>query len=207
MSRNPPGHLIGAFHGKFVSGRRTQVLSEHLAAMLPQGARVLDVGCGDGMIDVLIKERRKDVSIVGIDPLVRPGAHIPVQSFDGTHIPHADRSFDAVMFVDVLHHTEDPRILLKEAARVGRSVLIKDHFRDGLFADSTLRLMDWAGNARYGVALPYNYWPKSQWLKAFDEIRLRVGEIREELQLYPAPLSWFFERRLHFVALCISGSA
>lgn len=173
--------------------------------MLPQGAQVLDVGCGDGMIDVLIKERRKDVSIAGIDTLVRPGTHIPVQSFDGDHIPHADHSFDVVMFVDVLHHTEDPRILLKEAARVGRSVLIKDHFRDGLFADSTLRLMDWAGNARYGVALPYNYWPKSDWLKAFGELRLRVGEIREQLQLYPAPLSWFFERRLHFVALCVSG--
>lgn len=204
--RNPSDDLIGAFHGKFVSGRRTQVLSDHLAAMLPQGARVLDVGCGDGMIDVLIKKRRKDVSIVGIDPLVRPGAHIPVEAFDGKHIPHPDRSFDAVMFVDVLHHTEDPRILLKEAVRVGRSVLIKDHFRDGLFADATLRMMDRAGNARYGVALPYNYWPKSEWLKAFDEIRLRVGEMRERLQLYPPPLSWFFERRLHFVALCVSGS-
>src|SRR5262249_8844083 len=139
-----------------------------------------------------------------VDPLVRPAARIPVRSFDGQKLPYPDRSFEVIMFVDVLHHTGDPRILLKEAARVGKFVLIKDHFRDGLLANATLRLMDWVGNARYGVALPYNYWPKSEWLWAYGEFGLRVVEMRERLHLYPSPLSWFFERRLHFIALCES---
>src|SRR5437763_17176570 len=111
--------LVGILHDQFVFGRRTRILADSLATLIPRGARVLDVGCGDGTIDQLILARRPDISIEGIDPLVRAQARIPVRSFDGSNIPYPDRSFDVVMFVDVLHHTRDPRILLREAARVG----------------------------------------------------------------------------------------
>ncbi len=181
-------------------------MADHLASLISPGSRVLDVGCGDGTIDCLIKERKPDIEIEGIDPLVRPRVHIPVRSFDGENIPYPDRTFDAVMFVDVLHHTADPRNLLREAARVGKTVIIKDHFCDGLFADETLRLMDWVGNARHGVALPYNYWPKSKWIAAFEEFGLHATAIKFKLNLYPIPLSWFFDRGLHFIALCESGN-
>ena len=69
---------------------------------------------------------------------------------------HPDASFDVVMFVDVLHHTDDPLLLLQEAQRVGKIILVKDHFRKGFLAGPTLRFMDWVGNAHHGVVLPYN---------------------------------------------------
>ena len=54
-------------------------------------------------------------------------------------------------------------ILLRETVRVARQVIvIKDHLLKGAFAYSTLRLMDWVGNARHDVALPYNYWTSAQ---------------------------------------------
>jgi SAM-dependent methyltransferase len=194
--------VVGALHGRFVFRRRTAVLADHLASFIPPAARVLDVGCGDGTIDGLIMARRPDISIDGIDPLVRPNTHIPVRAFDGRIIPFPNRSFDVVMFVDVLHHTNYPRVLLSEAARVGSSVLIKDHFCDGFLAVETLRLMDWVGNARYGVPLPYNYWSKSKWTSAFRELGLHTSEMKFRLNLYPFPLSWFFDRSLHFIARC-----
>ena len=44
------------------------------------------------------------------------------------------------MCVDVLHHTDDPMILMREAMRVTRqAILIKHHTLDGLFAGPTLR--------------------------------------------------------------------
>jgi len=192
--------LIGKVHESLVFGRRVRVLARHLAALIPARARILDIGCGDGMIDRLIMKQRPDVSIEGIDPLVRPSTHIPVRPFDGERIPHSDSSFDAVMFVDVLHHTSNPLLLLREAVRVGRMILIKDHLRNGLLAGTTLRLMDWIGNARHRVVLPYNYLSKSEWEAAFDDLGLRANHMNLSLGLYPPPLSWIFERGLHFIA-------
>ena len=186
VARTQSGGMVGTLH-RFIFSRRTLVLAHHLAALIPSGVHVLDVGCGDGTIDHLLKQQRPDVSIEGIDPLVRPNTYVPVRSFDGESIPYPDRSFDVVMFVDVLHHILDPRILLREAARVGKTVLIKDHFREGFLAGATLRAMDWVGNARHGVALPYNYWPRSKWISAFADIGLQPVEMKTELDLYPGP--------------------
>jgi SAM-dependent methyltransferase len=191
--------LIDRVHSEYVYGRRVRVLSERLAELLPSHATVLDVGCGDGTIAHLLQQRRRDVHLEGIDVLVRQGAMIPVTPFDGLHIPFPEASFDAVMFVDVLHHTEDPMVLLREAVRVARkAVVIKDHTLDGLLATSTLRLMDYVGNARFGVALPYNYWPRARWMQAFAELRVTPAVWHEQLHLYPPPASWVFDRSLHF---------
>ena len=146
-------------------------------------------------------EKRPDIDITGIDVLVRQSTRIPVEPFDGTRIPYADRSVDVVMFLDVLHHAGDPAALLREAARTAtQAVLIKDHTLDGMFAGPTLRFMDWVGNARHGVTLPYNYWNRQTWLEAFKEVGLAIGVWRSDLGIYPWPATWLFDRSLHFVA-------
>jgi SAM-dependent methyltransferase len=193
--------LIGRLHNEYVFQRRVRVLTRELADLIPQNAKVLDVGCGDGLIALKIQELRPDVSISGIDIMVRPHTHIPVTTFNGTVIPHPDKSFDAVMFVDVLHHTDDPNVLLREARRVARqAIVIKDHHRDGFLSGPTLRFMDWVGNAHHGVVLPYNYWAEAQWEESFGKIGLKVAAKKNQIGLYPAPASWFFDRGLHFVA-------
>ena len=191
--------MIGALHKSLIAGRRVRVLAEQLAAFIPDRANVLDVGCGDGLIDRLILEKRTGVSIQGIDVFVRQDTKVPVKPFDGITIPYPDASFDTVLLVDVLHHTVDPLVLLREAHRVADTVVIKDHFRDGMLAKTTLRLMDWVGNAHHGVALPYNYWSRSQWSMAFEAEHLEASDMKTSLGLYPRPFSWIFERSLHFV--------
>ena len=192
--------VLDRLHDRHVLGRRVRVLSTHVAELLPPGARVLDVGCGDGLMARAVLDRRPDLDIRGIDVLVREGAAIPVAPFDGTRIPAADKSVDAVMFVDVLHHTTDPTVLLREAARVARqAVVIKDHLADAPLAGLTLRFMDRVGNARHGVALPYTYWRRAQWQQAFDALGLVVEVWREQLSLYPPVASAIFDRSLHVV--------
>lgn len=184
-----------------VFARRIEVLSAHLAGLLPANASVLDVGAGDGALAKRLMERRPDVRIQGVDVLVRPDTRIPVREFDGTTLPFGDGAMDVVMLVDVVHHAANQAALLNEVARVARSVvLIKDHFARGLLARATLRFMDWVGNARHGVRLPYAYWTPAQWADAYREAGLVVRAQRDELGLYPWPASLLFERGLHFVA-------
>lgn len=192
---------LGEVHGRFVHTRRVERLGQHLAALMPDNATVLDIGCGDGRLAQRIGELRPDLTLRGIDVLVRQGTAIPVEEFDGTHIPLADGAVDVAMLVDVLHHAEDPLAILREAARVARSaVVIKDHLREGLAAEATLRFMDWVGNARFGVRLTYRYWTREEWRKAFAETGLVVEHWKEKLALYTPPSSLLFDRSLHFVA-------
>jgi len=174
--------------------------------MLPPGATVLDVGCGDGRLARLTGQRRPDLAIVGIDVLVRPTCQIPVREFDGLAIPYEDGAFDTAMLVDVLHHAEHPAALLRETLRVARrGLLVKDHVREGFLAAPTLRFMDWVGNAPHGVSLPYDYWSEKRWREEMALLGLKASACRRRLGLYPWPASLVFDRSLHFVSYVVRG--
>jgi SAM-dependent methyltransferase len=197
-----PFSWISRWHHALVFQRRTRVLGELLAALIPQGASVLDVGCGDGTIAGLIAQLRPDVSIQGVEFMVRPGCKIPCHSFDGATLPYPDASFDVCLFVDVLHHTQDPAILLREAVRVTRKfVLLKDHLDENILDDFTLRFMDWIGNRPHGVVLAYNYQSREQWAGYFLMCGLKEESWNRDVPLYPWPLRLVAGRGLHFVSL------
>lgn len=202
MIENSAKGLLNRLHDTLVFGRRVKVLSGALAAAIPDGGTVLDLGCGDGQVALGLMALRPDLKVQGVDVLLRPVTHIPVTLYDGKALPFADDSVDYVTIVDVLHHTDDPAAVLAEARRVARlGVVVKDHLREGMLAGPTLRLMDWVGNRGHDVRLPYNYLDSRQWASAFERAGLLRASWSDELGLYGAPLSWLFERKLHFVAL------
>ena len=194
--------ITTALHGRMVFGRRVRALAENIEAMVPAGTRtLLDVGCGDGTLARAVVNRRPEIDATGVEISARPHTAISVREFDGLQLPFADQSFDLVMLVDVLHHAEEPHTLLNEVARVAaKCVIIKDHLTGAWLSHERLRLMDWVGNIGHGVPLRYAYWSPARWADAFREAGLREVERREQLGLYGVPLSWFFERRLHFVS-------
>jgi ubiquinone/menaquinone biosynthesis C-methylase UbiE len=201
-----PKALLNAVHHRAVHNRRVRILSQHVAQIIPDGGRVLDVGCGDGLISREIMSQRPDLEIEGVDVMLRPTTHIPATTFDGSVLPFGDGSFDYVTIVDVLHHTTDPVIMLAESRRVARKgVVIKDHLREGFVAGATLRVMDWVGNRGHDVVLPYNYLTREQWDAAFRKAKLRVVAWRGELRLYPPPARYVFDRHLHYIALLASA--
>ncbi len=200
-------NIVERIHGRYIHRRRVCVLRDHLAAVLPANAEVLDVGCGDGLVARLIREKRPDLRLVGIDVLVRRETHIPVRPFDGKVLPLGDGSVDVVMFVDVLHHTEDPMILLREGVRASRrAIVIKDHVLTGFLGGPTLRYLDRVGNCRHGVPLTYNYWPRERWLEAWNALGLTIGRWITDLRLYPWPVDLVFGRSLHFIARLEHGA-
>ena len=193
--------LIKFAHGKLVFGRRKSALARALSDFLDENDDIIDVGAGDGSIARLIKETLGDVEVIGIDVLVRPETAIEIRKFDGKRLPFDDNTCDAVTFVDVLHHTDNPEELLAEARRVCcNCVVIKDHLAETSFDHAVLRFMDWVGNAPHGVVLPYNYASRQTWDTRFREAGLNVERFTTDIPLYPWPFSLLFGRSLHFIA-------
>ncbi|HEV7251683.1 MAG TPA: methyltransferase domain-containing protein [Mesorhizobium sp.] len=192
---------VGTLHDRLIFQRRIQVLSQMIGKLLPESGTVLDIGAGDGQIATLLKKIRPGIEVEGIDVYVRGETHVPVHEFDGLHIPLDDKSVDAAIFVDVLHHADDPQQLLREARRVSReAVIIKDHLSENALDFAVLRAMDWVGNAPHGVVLPYNYKSSAEWNRQFQASGLRIDTYETRVPLYPVPLSFVFGRKLHFIA-------
>ena len=199
-----PKAILNAVHNSVVFGRRVRILSQHLARIIPDGGRVLDLGSGNGSVAASLMRLRSDLAIEGVDVLVRAKTLIPTTWFDGRVLPFEDKSFDYVTIVDVLHHTDDPAAVLTEACRVARKgVVIKDHLLQGFGAGPTLRVMDWVGNRGHDVVLPYNYLSPAQWEAAFLRAGLEQLKMEDRLHLYPGLATHLFDRRMQFVALLV----
>ena len=100
---------------------------------LPQSGRVLDVGCGNGGISLLLADLRPDLQILGVDyepkPLedastyaARNGLkNLTFEQGDAHNLKYDDATFDGVLCQTVLTHVRDAQAVVKEMTRVLKS--------------------------------------------------------------------------------------
>ena len=101
---------------------------EKTLAVLQSGQRVLEIGCGTGIITLAIASQVGQVVATDLTPemvAVAQGKarekgieNIEFRVCDGYHLADADSSFDAVLLFNLLHVVEDPAALLSEAYRL-----------------------------------------------------------------------------------------
>jgi len=81
---------------------------------------LLDVGCGDGGVAGLLRQRVREVVAIDVQPSPRwqdkPGLTFRVA--DGESLPFEDASFDLVHSKDSLHHMDSPERAVAEYRRV-----------------------------------------------------------------------------------------
>lgn len=95
----------------------------HTGGHLQPGCSALDIGCGVGYaLDVL--EAECGCTPYGCDVVIPPNPIDRFALFDGKTLPYRDKSFDVAFLIFVLHHADDPSILLREASRVARHAVI-----------------------------------------------------------------------------------
>jgi methionine biosynthesis protein MetW len=141
---------------------------DHIAALVPQGSRVLDLGCGSGAFLERLRDERgcRGIGIEIDDALVaqcirRDVRVLQLNLEDGLSL-FDDDSFDVVLQIDTLQNLRHTEQLLRETARVGHQAIVS--FPN--FAHWPNRLSVLRGRMPVTKALPY------QW---YDTPNIRVG--------------------------------
>ena len=143
-----------------------------IARLVPEGARVLDLGCGDGaLLDLLQRERGCSGYGVELDDAnvlacVRRGVDVLQLNLEDGLAMFGDNSFDVVLQIDTLQHLRNAEIMLRETARIGRLGIVA--FPN--FAHWPNRLSVLRGRMPVTPRLPY------QW---YDTPNIRVGTFKD----------------------------
>ena len=101
-----------------------------IARHVPQGARVLDIGCGDGsLMEVLQGERGVDARGLEIDPeevelCVSKGLSVIQGDADRDLADYPDGAFDVAILSQTLQTAQRPDWMLEQLLRVGRQAFV-----------------------------------------------------------------------------------
>ncbi|HNV58570.1 MAG TPA: methionine biosynthesis protein MetW [Rhodoferax sp.] len=139
-----------------------------IAQLVPQGSRVLDLGCGDGAMLAHLQKTRGctgygvEIADANVLACVQRGVNVIQFNLEEGLALFGDGSFDVVLQIDTLQHLRNAEVMLRETVRVGRVGIIA--FPN--FAHWPNRLSVFKGRMPVTKRLPY------QW---YDTPNIRVG--------------------------------
>jgi methionine biosynthesis protein MetW len=141
---------------------------ELIAELVPEGSRVLDLGCGNGELLAHLQGQRHctgygiEIADDNVLACARRGVNVIQLNLEQGLALFEDQSFDVVLQLDTLQHLRNTEKMLQETARVGRLGIVA--FPN--FAHWRNRLHVLAGRMPVTKTLPY------QW---YDTPNIRVG--------------------------------
>ena len=148
-----------------MSERKDQEL---IAQLVPQGSRVLDLGCGNGALLALLRDTRGcsgygvELDDAKVHECVQRGVNVIQRNLDEGLAIFADQAFDVVLQLDTLQNLRNTEAMLIETVRVGRLGIVS--FPN--FAHWPNRVSVLRGRMPVTKVLPY------QW---YDTPNIRVG--------------------------------
>lgn len=141
---------------------------ELIAELVPEGSRVLDLGCGTGALLAHLKQRRGcsgygiEIDDANVLACAQRGVDVIQLNLEEGLEMFEDKSFDVVLQLDTLQHLRNTEKMLRETARVGRIGIVS--FPN--FAHWPNRLRVATGRMPVTKALPYEW---------YDTPNIRVG--------------------------------
>jgi methionine biosynthesis protein MetW len=103
---------------------------EVVAGFITPGAKVLDVGSGDGVLLELLRNEKKvdgrgvELSQRGVNECVARGLSVIQGDADSDLVFYPDKGFDFVILSQTLQATRNPKLVLGELLRIGERAIV-----------------------------------------------------------------------------------
>jgi 2-polyprenyl-3-methyl-5-hydroxy-6-metoxy-1,4-benzoquinol methylase len=103
-------------------GYYAQSRDDVMSLIPPEARTILDVGCGKGILGRKLSTRERKVCGIEKDPVVAEEASrhletVVVGDVESVSLPFTERSFDCLIFADILEHLKDPWEVLRSMRR------------------------------------------------------------------------------------------
>ncbi len=178
---------------KKLTRQRSITFAQYLAPLIPDGAHLLDFGCGNMYTAIQLLGHLPHLKVTGLDIIrdqnltdeILADKRLDFKLSSTKEIPAADNSFDGALALATLHHTPDPEFFLSELVRVvkkdGYVILVEEmaiNFLDKLYISTEDFLLN---KMKEGVPVPLNFRYHSHYLKEFERQGLSIefqGSVR-----------------------------
>lgn len=101
-----------------------------IADMIESSSRVLDVGCGDGALLIMLRDLKKvdargiELSQTGVNHCVANGLSVIQGDADSDLSDYPDDVFDYVILSQTLQATRRPKLVLEQMLRIGKKAVV-----------------------------------------------------------------------------------
>lgn len=143
---------------------------------IPERSRVLDLGCGDGSLLVMLQEQKKikgfgvEISEEGVSLCVEKGLYCYQADIDEGLCDYKEDSFDYVILNQTIQNTKRPDYVLNEVLRIGRKSIVS--FPNFAYFSTRSCLM-FRGTMPVNKLLPY------QWYESPNIHLLTISDMRK----------------------------
>ncbi len=166
---------------------RSRIVLGAIAPFLSKDKRVLDIGCGNGVVSQEIRAHFA-CDLAGTDILSYLKKKIPFKLMNKPDaLDFNDRAFDVGLLIDVLHHIPFDRqlALIQEARRVCRVVLLFE-VKPTLIAKAVDHLINQIHNP--AMPLPLTHRSQEDWMALFDanHIPAQFFSVKKPAFFYPS---------------------